>query len=128
MPGIFNSQRNHLPRVLILLRSIIEAIQDADGFRYAERRAVNKEGGDGSRFKYICLDSFQNKYRTSNMKEEESPVDGEGEEQQKEKAHTRLATYDCGGAIHNKCMQPPMSRLSLAQLRPGHRDNLLNAA
>ncbi|KAJ4363580.1 glycoside hydrolase 3 [Neocucurbitaria cava] len=85
-----------------IARSIIEAIQDADGFRYAERRAVNKEGGDGARFKYICLDSFQNKYRKSNMKKEESPVDGDGEEQQKGKEHTRLATYDCGGAIHIK--------------------------
>ncbi|CAO2651518.1 Nn.00g040880.m01.CDS01 [Neocucurbitaria sp. VM-36] len=83
-------------------RSIIEAIQDADGFKYAERRAQNKEGGDGTRLKYVCLDSFQNKDRKSNMKTEESQEDENGEEEGKRKKHALLPTYDCGGAIHIK--------------------------
>lgn len=41
-------------------RSIIEAIQDTDGFKYSERSAQSKEGGDGARLKVRhCQDNDQ---------------------------------------------------------------------
>lgn len=87
--------------LLIHPRSILEAIQDADGFKYAERHAQNKEGGDGTRFKYVCLDSFQNRDRKSNTKKEKS----DSEDTRKKDGHALIPTYDCGGAIHIKCMR-----------------------
>jgi hypothetical protein len=83
-------------------RSIIEAIQEADGFKYSERSAQNKEGGDGARLKYVCRDSFQNRDRKSNMKKEKSQDSENTEAEVKKQGPSVLPTYDCGGAIHVK--------------------------
>ncbi|KAF1847526.1 uncharacterized protein K460DRAFT_281039 [Cucurbitaria berberidis CBS 394.84] len=85
-----------------IARSIIEAIQDADGFKYAERHAQNREGGDGTRLKYVCLDSFQNRDRKSNMKKEKPQESEDSEGAGKKKGPAPIPTYDCGGAIHIK--------------------------
>lgn len=63
-------------------------IQGIDGFVYKERQAWNKEGSEGAKFKYVCLDSLQNRSRKSNAKKE-----GDSGE-------TDTPTHDCGGAIH----------------------------
>jgi hypothetical protein len=81
---------------------MIEAIQDADGFKYLERSAQSKEGGDGARLKYVCQDSLQNKHRKSNVKKEKQPAGDNTEDQPKERMSTPLPAYDCGGAIHVK--------------------------
>jgi len=82
-------------------RSIIEAIQETDGFRYAERSAQNKEGGDGARLKYVCRDSLQNRDRKGNTKKEKSQ-DSDASEVETVKRPILLPTYDCEGAIHIK--------------------------
>ncbi|KAF2028151.1 hypothetical protein EK21DRAFT_102004 [Setomelanomma holmii] len=84
------------------VRSIIEAIQDADGFKYSERSAQSKEGGDGARLKYVCQDSLQNRDRKNNMKKEKHHDSEESETQPKKRGQVLLPTYGCGGAIHVK--------------------------
>ncbi|KAF2714694.1 hypothetical protein K504DRAFT_445656 [Pleomassaria siparia CBS 279.74] len=85
-------------------RCFIETIQGIDGFKYSERQVWNKDGGEGTRFKYVCVDSFQNRYRKSNVKQEKAKREnGEEEEEEaegKKRGKGALATYDCGGAIH----------------------------
>jgi hypothetical protein len=83
-------------------RSIIEAIQETDGFKYSERSAQNKEGGDGARLKYVCQDSLQNRDRKSSMKKEKSQESEDSEAEVNEQGPTASPTYDCGGAIHVK--------------------------
>ena len=83
-------------------RSIVEAIQEADGFKYSERSAQNKEGGDGARLKYVCQDSLQNRDRKSNKKKEKSQESEDSEAEVKKQGPSVLPTYDCGGAIHIK--------------------------
>ncbi|KAF2735981.1 hypothetical protein EJ04DRAFT_562931 [Polyplosphaeria fusca] len=84
-----------------IARCFVETIQTIDGFKYSERHAFNKEGTDGVRFKYVCADSFQNRYRKSNIKKEpngtQNCVDGASKGNYRE-----LPTYDCGGAVHIK--------------------------
>ncbi|KAI4713236.1 glycoside hydrolase 3 [Alternaria sp. Ai002NY15] len=83
-----------------IARSIIEAIQDTDGFKYSERSAQSKEGGDGARLKYVCQDSVQN--RKSNLKKERSHDSDDDEAGVTKQGSAVLPTYDCGGAIHIK--------------------------
>ncbi|KAH8704645.1 hypothetical protein GQ44DRAFT_753087 [Phaeosphaeriaceae sp. PMI808] len=78
-----------------IAKSIIEAIQDADGFKYSERSAQGKEGGDGSRFRYVCQDSIQHKSRQNTIKKERTHAVEDGEDPSKK-------GYNCGGAIHIK--------------------------
>jgi hypothetical protein len=85
-----------------VIRSIIEAIQQADGFKYSERSAQSKEGGDGARLKYICQDSLQNGDRKNNVKKEKKADSDDSEDQPKKRGPAPLPTYDCGGAIHIK--------------------------
>ncbi|KAF1831230.1 hypothetical protein BDW02DRAFT_572220 [Decorospora gaudefroyi] len=85
-----------------IARSIIEAIQETDGFKYSERSAQNKEGGDGARLRYVCQDSLQNRDRKRNMKKEKSQDSDDNETGVKKRWHTLMPTYDCGGAIHLK--------------------------
>ncbi|KAF1961612.1 hypothetical protein CC80DRAFT_435808 [Byssothecium circinans] len=87
-----------------IARSVIETIQEIDGFKYSERHAVNKDGSDGARFKYICVDSLQNRYRKANTKkgEEVKDADETGKRKSKAKPESVLPTYDCNGAIHIK--------------------------
>ena len=89
-------------RSLIQYRSIIATIQETDSFTYSERSARNKDGGDGARFRYVCLDSMQNRYRKSNKKKDVSH-DSDGSDVEAEKnGNGVLPTYDCGGAVHIK--------------------------
>ncbi|CAI9626101.1 unnamed protein product [Alternaria burnsii] len=85
-----------------IARSIIKAIQDTDGFKYSERSAQNREGGDGARFRYVCQDSFQNRDRKSNTKKGKSLDSDDGEPEFEKQGPVVLPTYDCGGAIHIK--------------------------
>ncbi|KAF2821330.1 hypothetical protein CC86DRAFT_459005 [Ophiobolus disseminans] len=84
-----------------IARSIMEAIQQADGFKYSERSAQSKEGGDGARLKYVCQDSLQNNDRKNNIKKEKMQHN-ESEDQPKKKGNAPLPTFDCGGAVHIK--------------------------
>lgn len=77
----------------------VESIQGVDGFKYTERQAWNKDGSDGARFKYVCLDSLQNRKSKSNAKKDNSE-DVESGSKRKRKSGVELPTYDCGGAIH----------------------------
>ncbi|KAH7408489.1 hypothetical protein DE146DRAFT_376046 [Phaeosphaeria sp. MPI-PUGE-AT-0046c] len=85
-----------------IARSIVEVIQGADGYRYAERSAQSKEGGDGARFKYVCNDSLQNRDRKSNTKKDKEQDSDDGENVEKKRRRRSLPTYDCGGALHIK--------------------------
>lgn len=75
-------------------------IQEIDGFKYIERQASNKEGCDGVRFKYVCLDSLQN--RKARAKREKEAEDMDSTSRRKSDQATDLAMHDCGGAIHIK--------------------------
>ncbi|EUC36366.1 hypothetical protein COCCADRAFT_88301 [Bipolaris zeicola 26-R-13] len=98
--NIHGKQRLQVQRAIA--RSIIATIQETDSFAYSERSALNKDGGDGVRFRYVCLDSMQNRYRKSNKKKEASH-DSDGSDVEAEKnRHGALPTYDCGGAVHIK--------------------------
>ena len=82
-------------------RSLIEKIEEVDGFKYAERQAWNKNSSDGLRFKYVCIDSLQNRDRKSNLKKNQDAENG-GDEEKQRPGRNALPTYDCGGAIHIK--------------------------
>lgn len=85
---------------LILYRSIVAAIQEADGFKYSERSAYNtKAGRDGVRFRYVCQDSLENRDRKRNKKKED---DLEGAGTATKAPRDLKPTHDCGGAIHVK--------------------------
>ncbi|EAT79790.2 hypothetical protein SNOG_12990 [Parastagonospora nodorum SN15] len=80
-----------------IARSIIEAIQDADGFKYAEKSAQSKDGGDGARF------NVQFKNKRSHKKKKEKPENSDDcEAQPKKEGDPQLQGYGCGGAIHIK--------------------------
>ncbi|KAF2015472.1 hypothetical protein BU24DRAFT_408683 [Aaosphaeria arxii CBS 175.79] len=83
-----------------IARSFIESIQEADGFRYSERQATINS--DGSRFKYVCWDSLQNRDRKRNSKKENVTDQNDSDEHKSERANRQLPTFDCKGAIHIK--------------------------
>ena len=57
-------------------RSIVAAVEEADGLKYSERHAFNpKTGDDGSRLNYVCQDSLQNKDRKANKKKKEADAE-----------------------------------------------------
>ncbi|KAF2648024.1 hypothetical protein K491DRAFT_699236 [Lophiostoma macrostomum CBS 122681] len=103
-------------------RSLIDVIQGIDGFQYTERQAFNKEGTDGTRFKYICMDSLQNRDRKANRKKVK---EGEEETEAAEKAaktKPSLPTFDCGGAIHIKFSTKRDAVNVVYKHNPIHRD------
>lgn len=75
-------------------------IQEIDGFRYTEHHAWNKDGSDGARYKYICLDSSLHRGRKSRAKKKNDAVDADSSNNQNKDDGSRLPTHDCGGAIH----------------------------
>ncbi|KAL5114885.1 hypothetical protein ACEQ8H_007203 [Pleosporales sp. CAS-2024a] len=86
-----------------IARSIVDAIQTADGFSYVERSAKNsKQGGDGARFKYICRDSVQAKKRKIHRRKQETAEDSEDTEGPKKDMNQHAQGYACGGAVHIK--------------------------
>ena len=99
-------------------RSLIDVIQGIDGFKYTERQAYNNDGSEGTRFKYVCVDSYQNRERKSNHQEPEM----EGEVINPERAARRLPTFDCGGAIHIKFSSKREAINILYTHNPIHRD------
>ncbi|CBX97436.1 hypothetical protein LEMA_P105670.1 [Plenodomus lingam JN3] len=78
-----------------IARSIIDAIEHADGFKYKERSVSNTKSGDGARFRYVCRNSPQSLPRRKKSQESEES-DGDAT------AKDARPTYDCGGAIHIK--------------------------
>ncbi|KAJ4369403.1 hypothetical protein N0V86_009235 [Didymella sp. IMI 355093] len=105
---------------LTAIRSIVTAIEEADGFKYSERHAYNpKIGGDGARLNYVCQDSLQNKDRKANKKKKEGDVDGDASG-----AATKdlTPTYDCGGAIHVKFSIKREAVNVVYKHNPIHRD------
>ncbi|KAJ4356420.1 glycoside hydrolase 3 [Didymosphaeria variabile] len=97
--GIEGKERLKLQRAIA--RCFIESIQIIDGFKYTERQAWNKDGADGVRFKYVCLDSLQNRDRKSNgKKKNNNPEDADSGNNQEMTNGSRLPMYDCGGAVH----------------------------
>ncbi|KAF2852686.1 hypothetical protein T440DRAFT_497687 [Plenodomus tracheiphilus IPT5] len=77
-------------------RSIVEAIEEADGFKYIERSVTNIKSGDGARIRYFCKDSTQGRVRGKPAKHESEGNDGDAATN-----HT-VPTFECGGAIHVK--------------------------
>jgi hypothetical protein len=103
-------------------RSVIDVIQGIDGFQYAERQAANREGSDGTRFKYVCKDSLQNRDRIANKKKGK---EGNKEIRAAEKAarkHPTKPTFDCGGAIHIKFSTKRDAVNVVYKHNPIHRD------
>ncbi|KAK7189677.1 Beta-glucosidase cel3A [Paraphaeosphaeria sporulosa] len=96
--GIDGKERLKLQRAIA--RGFIEAIQAIDGFKYTELQAWSKDGSDGARFKYVCLDSLQNRNRKSKTKRKNSSKDADGGNAQNISKRSELSTYDCGGAIY----------------------------
>ncbi|KAF1927347.1 uncharacterized protein M421DRAFT_101765 [Didymella exigua CBS 183.55] len=95
----FNS-KDRLKIQRAVSKSIVAAIEEADGFKYSERRAYNsKTGGDGARLNYVCQDSLQNKDRKANKKKETDAEDGDSDGATN---RDTIPTYDCGGAIRVK--------------------------
>jgi len=79
-------------------RSIIDTIQEIDGFEYVERSAKNKESGDGARFRYICRDSQQGRARKTSSKKDVSQQSEDSDDEAKKRSLS--LTFDCGGAVH----------------------------
>ena len=102
--------------------SFIEMIQGIDGFRYAERQASNREGSAGVRFKYVCLDSVQNRLRKGNAKKDDESEETDGSRKRKRKSGTDLPTYDCGGAIYVKFSTEREAVNVMYVHNPIHRD------
>ena len=88
--------------MLICIRSIADAIQDVDGFKYLERRAQNKEGSDGARFSFICQNSIQNLSRRRKPKKQKPQDSAESEDHTKKGAQVAVPSFDCNGAIYLK--------------------------
>jgi hypothetical protein len=104
-----------------IARSFIEVVQAIDGFKYSERQAFNKDGTDGARFKYVCIDSLQKRDRKSNAKKEN---DGDSTEK-RPRGRPRIGpipTYDCGGAIHFKFSTKRDAINVIYKHNPIHRD------
>lgn len=79
-------------------RGVIQAIENADGFRYSFNNAWTAKDGEGSRFSYICQDSMQNKDRHANgyprtIKHLKGDIGSRG---------PRKPTYDCKGSVSIK--------------------------
>lgn len=106
-----------------ITRSIIDIIQSIDGFKYSERRIWNKEGGDGTRFKYVCADSLQNRDRKANIKKEkEGDGNAPGETSKRKGTQQQLPTYDCGGALYIKFSMKRQAVNVVYKHNPIHRD------
>ncbi|KAF2751275.1 hypothetical protein M011DRAFT_491810 [Sporormia fimetaria CBS 119925] len=88
-----------------IARSVIDVVQAIDDFKYTERQAVNKEGSDGVRFKYV-----------SNEKK-----DGNQSAPTNSRIHT-LPTYDCGGAVFIKFSTKRDAINVVYKHNPIHRD------
>ncbi|KAL1603193.1 hypothetical protein SLS59_004288 [Nothophoma quercina] len=102
-------------------RELYRTIEEADGFRYLERHAYNpKTGGDGTRLRYVCQDSLENKDRKANKKKKDS-----GAEDNNENAIPNpdlIPRYDCGGAIHIKFSIKREAINVVYKHNPIHRD------
>jgi hypothetical protein len=97
-------------------RSIIEAIQETDGFKYSERSAHNKEGGDGARLKYVCQDSLQNRDRKSNMKKEKSQESEDSEAKVKKQGPTTVAALYTSNSLSSE--KPSMLCTNITPFTP----------
>lgn len=53
----------------VIARSFVNVIQSIDGFKYSERQALNKEGSNGTRFKYVCIKSLQHRKKSQQKRE-----------------------------------------------------------
>lgn len=84
--------------MLTRARSIIDAIEEADGFKYTERSITNTKDGDGARLRYVCKDSPQGRVR-GRLARAQSDKNGDGDDAPMKDAPL---TFDCGGAIHVK--------------------------
>lgn len=104
-------------------RSFVETIQELDGFKYSERQACNKDGSDGTRFRYVCSDSLQNRDCTSNVQKVKEDENAEpGKKREKKRGTPQLATYDCGGAVHVKFSTKRDAINIIYKHNPIHRD------
>ncbi|KAF2497706.1 hypothetical protein BU16DRAFT_322903 [Lophium mytilinum] len=79
----------------VVAKSIIEVFQKVDGFKYTERQASNNIE-DGTRFKFVCADSLQNRDRVANGA---SRSQGSSALPIERKPDKHKATFDCGGSI-----------------------------
>ncbi|XPS80287.1 hypothetical protein M3J09_012245 [Ascochyta lentis] len=102
-------------------KSIVAAIEEADGFKYSERHAYNpKTGGDGARLRYVCQDSLENKDRKANKKKKEE--NSENDDEAIKTNRDLIPTYDCGGAIHVKFSIKREAINVVYKHNPIHRD------
>ncbi|KAF1357673.1 hypothetical protein EJ07DRAFT_127733 [Lizonia empirigonia] len=116
-----NDSKDRLKIQRAISKSIVAAIEEAEGFKYSERRAYNpKTGGDGASFSYVCQDSLENKDRKANKrKKEETPEDNT---ESTKLNHHLIPTYDCGGAIHIKFSIKREAINVVYKHNPIHRD------
>ncbi|KAF2791240.1 hypothetical protein K505DRAFT_351438 [Melanomma pulvis-pyrius CBS 109.77] len=115
--------RNTEGKERLRTQCFIEIIQKTDGFKYLERQASNKDGGDGTRFKYVCVDSLQNQHRKRMAKREKVGQENQNEETEGKKRRKEvLPTYDCGGAIHIKSSIKREAVNVVYKHNPIHRD------
>ncbi|OCL05214.1 hypothetical protein AOQ84DRAFT_345127 [Glonium stellatum] len=89
-----------------IAKSLVEAVQKLDGFRYTERQAWGHKNDDGTRFKFVCVDSLQNRDRVANIKaralKKQGGEDAENSFVEIAGSPSALPTYDCCGSIHVK--------------------------
>lgn len=106
-------------------KAFLELVQQIDGFRYRERQAWNKDKSDGTRFKFVCLDSLQNRDRFFNSKRSiEKAQQREAENLENSQARARLPTYDCGGALHIRFSTEKNSIVVVYRHNLIHRDTV----
>jgi hypothetical protein len=55
-------------------REILKAIQAVDGYHYTLKGSQDTQGGNGFRFKYVCVDSFENTDRAPNRSRKEAAI------------------------------------------------------
>ena len=91
-------------------RAIVNAVQEVDGYKYANARQHPLKEEEGVRIAFTCNDSQQNKDRAANTKEGRASeaanqgseeIEG-GEEGKRKRPKSRLPTYDCKGAVNVK--------------------------
>ncbi|KAF2112550.1 hypothetical protein BDV96DRAFT_152259 [Lophiotrema nucula] len=118
--GIEGKDRLKIQRAVA--RCFIETIQAIDRFKYAERQALNKDGTDGVRFKYVCSDSLQNRDRKNNVKKKQEDLENGDGKRKRYRPSQALPTYDCGGAIHIKFSLKREAINVVYKHNPIHRD------
>jgi hypothetical protein len=73
-------------------KEILRAIATVDGYHYGETGSVDSKTGDGFHFRFVCVDSFDNKERAANKrrKAQANAAEEDDSESEPQKAPTVL--------------------------------------